>query len=213
VTLDATDPCLFRLGTDCNHQILIIPPLFEELNRTRRMIAEMMHGLLAGGIGSTLIDLPGTGESLLPSGAITLDLWCTAIRDVAKAIKPVVIASLRGGALVDDAGTASGCWRFAPETGARIVRDLERSRLASADGSARHVGHALSEAFVGELRNAVPSAASPLRTVRLDSDAAGADAHIPGSPLWRRAEPGEDAAMTASLVADLAGWVTICAAL
>jgi hypothetical protein len=212
VKLSTTDPCLFRMGTDCNHQILIIPPLFEELNRTRRMIAEMMRGLQAEGIGSTLIDLPGTGESLLPSGAITIDLWRAAIRDVVAAIKPVVVASLRGGVLMDDAGTAKGLWRFAPETGVRIVRDLERSRLASADGSAHYGGHALSEGFVAELGDAIPSASSSLRTVRLHSDAAGADAHIPGSPLWRRAEPGEDAAMTASLVADLAAWVTICAA-
>jgi hypothetical protein len=212
VTLDATDPCLFRMGTDCNHQILIIPPLFEELNRTRRMIAEMMRGLQAEGMGSTLIDLPGTGESLLPSGAITIERWRTAVRDVAAAIKPVVIASLRGGALLDDAGAASGWWRFAPETGARIVRDLERARLASDGGGAHYGGHALSEGFIGELREATPFAASPTRKVRLDSDLADADTRITGSPLWRRAEPGEDAELTALLAADLSAWTKQCAA-
>jgi hypothetical protein len=212
VTGAIEDQLHLRMGAGHDLQILIIPPLFEELNRTRRMIAEMMRGLDQVGIGSRLIDLPGTAEDMLESCAITLTLWRNAVRAAAGTLNPVVIASLRGGALVDEAGTAKGWWRFAPETGARTVRDLERARLASANGTALYAGHALSEAFVSELRAALPNVVTPLRTVRLESDAADAEVKLPGTPLWRRAEPGEDATMSASLAANLAEWTKQCAA-
>lgn len=212
MTASPNDPCLLRFGATFDQQVLIIPPLFEELNRTRRMIVEMMRGLNSAKVGSVLIDLPGTGESLLPSSTITFSLWRAAVQSCAEAIKPTVIASFRGGALIDEARAAKGWWRFSPETGLRLVRDLERARLASADGNALYAGHALSASFVEELREAAPQMRTPVRTLRLDSDANEADATISGSPLWRRAEPGEDAAMTALLVSDLAQWVAQCAA-
>ena len=62
------------------------------------------------------------------------------------------------------------------------------------------------------LEAATPALVAPLRTVRLESDAAEADAKVAGSPLWRRAEPGEDAALAAALAADLAAWTKQCAA-
>ena len=33
---------------------------------------------------------------------------------------------------------------------------------------------------------------------------------IAGTPLWLRAEPGEDAAMAAAIVADIAAWSQTC---
>ena len=167
------------------------------------------RGLENRGFGITFANLCGTGESLAEVDQVRLADWR---RDAAAAIaeiKPSVIASLRGGALIDDAGPAKGWWRFAPETGARIVRDLRRTQMAG--NSDLYAGNRLSEAFLADLEAASPAPVTPLRTVRLESDAADANARVPGSPLWRRAEPGEDAALADAMVADLALWTQQCA--
>ncbi len=188
--------------------VLFFEPLFEEANRTRRLIADIRRDLATQGIDSDIAEPPGTGESLTPVSAVRLDDW---LDHAAAMERHVVIASLRGGALIDHAARGKGYWRFAPETGARIVRDLERTRLANGDGSALYAGHALSDGMIEALRAAVPQPVSPVRIVRLESDAGEADAKVPGSPLWRRAEPGEDRALATGLADDLAQWVRQCA--
>lgn len=189
-------------------QIIIIQPIFEEANRCRRLLASVTRGLAANGIGSVLPDLPGTGESRTDISTISFSDWQAALSAVAEAVQPVVIASLRGGALLDGGLAAKGYWRFAPETGARIVRDLKRTQLS---GSALYAGHAISDDFLAALEAASIPPSTPLRTLRLESDAGDADAKIAGSPLWRRAEPGDDPALAAALVADLTEWVKQCA--
>ena len=49
------------------------------------------------------------------------------------------------------------------------------------------------------------------RTVRLDTDPQPADRHVPGTPLWRRAEPGNDPALAVLLADDIADWIARCA--
>ena len=83
---------------------------------------------------------------------------------------------------------------------------------ALAGESDLYAGHKLTSAFLDEVETASLAPVTPLRTVRLASDAADAEARIDGPPLWRRAEPGEDAALSAALAADLANWVRTCAA-
>ncbi len=200
------DEMWVRIGAHHRRQILIIEPLFEEKNRTRRLIADIMRGLNARQIGSTLPDLPGTGESLTDIAAIRFEDWKVAIAAVDQAINPVLTVSLRGGALLDNG--AKRAWRFAPETGARIVRDLKRSQLASVSATPLYGGHALSDSFLGELEATLPPAHAALRTVRLESDAAEADAKLIGTPLWRRAEPGDDATLATAIVADIAAWMS-----
>jgi hypothetical protein len=197
-------------GTEHRIQILIIEPLFEEKNRTRRLIADVMRGLEAAGIGSTLPDLPGTGESLVDIAAVSLGDWRNAAHAVADAIKPMCVASFRGGALLDY--VADHVWRLAPETGARIVRDLKRTQLASAGPTPLYAGHPLSHEFLDELATAVPLGSVAIRTVRLESDPLDADLKIVGTPLWRRAEPGDDIELAAAISADLASWTMQCAA-
>lgn len=200
--------CL-RHGVNLPIQIIIIEPLFEEANRCRRLLVSVMRGLAANGIGSALPDLPGTGESLANIRGVAFSDWHEALLAFAEVVKPVVIASLRGGALLDGGLAAKGYWRFAPETGARIVRDLRRTQLS---GSALYAGHAISDAFLAALEVAPTMPTAPLRTLRLESDASDADSKIAGSPLWRRAEPGDDPELAAALVADLTDWVMQCAA-
>ena len=198
-----------RHGVNFPIQIIIIEPLFEEANRCRRLLVSVMRGLAVNGIGSALPDLPGTGESLADIRDVAFSDWHEALLAFAEMVKPVVIASLRGGALLDAGLPAKGYWRFAPETGTRIVRDLRRTQLS---GSALYAGHAINDAFLAALEVAPTMPAAPLRTLRLESDAGDADAKIAGSPLWRRAEPGDDPELAAALVADLTDWVTQCAA-
>jgi len=202
------DEFLLRHGVNFPLQIIIIEPLFEESNRCRHLLVSVMRGLAANGIGSALPDLPGTGESLVDIRNVAFSDWHEALSAVVEMVQPVVIASLRGGALLDGGLSAKGYWRFAPETGARIVRDLRRTQLG---GSALYAGHAISDAFLAALEVAPTVPTAPLRTLRLESDAGDADAKIAGSPLWRRAEPGDDPELAAALVADLTDWVTQCA--
>ena len=199
-----------RVGAHHPQQILIIEPLFEEKNRTRRLIADVMRGLDRLQIGSTLPDLPGTGESLTEIAEFSFEDWKEAIAAANLAIAPTITVSLRGGALLDFG--AQHAWRFAPETGARIVRDLKRSQLASAATAPLYAGHALSSQFLAELEAATSPTHANLRTVRLNSDAAEADAKLAGTPLWRRAEPGDDPELAAAMVADIAWWMSQCAA-
>lgn len=195
-----------RIGVHHSQQILIIEPLFEEKNRTRRLIADIMRGLDDHQIGSTVPDLPGTGESFTDIATVTLNDWKDAIAAIDRAITPGVTVSFRGGALLDSG--AERAWRFAPESGARIVRDLKRSQLASANATPLYAGHALSDDFIANLEAAVLPSHSAIRTVRLESDSAEADAKLLGTPLWRRAEPGDDVALAAAITADIVAWMS-----
>lgn len=185
-------------------------PLFEEYNRCRRLLCEVGRRLDHDGIGMILADLAAMGESLTPIGEVSLALWRDEAARIVEKVGPVVVASLRSGALLDGAGNANGRWRFAPESGARLVRDLRRTALTGETGL--YAGHALSDALIAELEAAEPQHFASLRTVRLESDAQPSDVRLPGTPLWRRAEPGEDAAMAAAMAVDLADWTRQCAA-
>lgn len=192
------------IGENHSLQIIIIEPFFEEANRCRRLIATMMRALNEHGIGSSIAILPGTSESLVSIADIRLADWRASLAG----LSANGVVSLRGGALVDDAVRAPCHWRFAPETGNRIARDLKRTALT---GSSLYAGHPVSELFVAELEECSPVSLPKLRTVRLESDAGVADVKFDGSPLWRRAEPGEDASLAAALADDLANWVKQCA--
>jgi hypothetical protein len=197
-----------RFGKSHSLQIIVIEPLFEEANRCRRLVAQIMRGLDLQGIGSTLVDLPGTGECPADIADVRLDDWRKAV----SSYEPSFVASFRGGSLVDDAGHERDIWRFAPESGARIVRDLKRSALASSSTTSL-AGHALSDAFLADLDAALPAPAMRVRTVRLASDPQDAAMKLSGVPLWRRAEPGEDGELAAALSVDIAAQVKRCAAL
>src|SRR3546814_5057525 len=61
-----------------------------------------------------------------------LTRWHGAIADVAGGVDgPVTVASLRGGALIDDGAKAEAWWRLAPAGGASLLRTLLRARVAA----------------------------------------------------------------------------------
>jgi pimeloyl-ACP methyl ester carboxylesterase len=199
--------------------ILFVPPLFEEANRTRRTLVLAMHALATQGFASVLPDLPGQNESLVPLEDVHLAQWLAALADVADAIDgPLIIASVRGGALIDHRAKAAAWWRLAPVGGASLLRTLMRARIAadreagitasleSLQERTKTAGNRLSPAMVAQLRSAEAQPVAPLRSVTLGS---GDDA-IAGTPLWLRAEPGEDGAMAAAIAADITAWSKTC---
>lgn len=205
--------------------VLIVPPLFEEANRTRRTLVLAMRALAAEGYAALLPDMPGQNESLVPLESADLSQWQAALADVAAGIDgPVIIAAIRGGALIDHRAKAAAWWRLAPVGGASLLRTLLRARVAADREAGREssletlqeaakseplllAGNRLSPAMLTELACAEPQPVEPLRTV-----APGAGG-IAGTPLWLRAEPGEDATMAAAIAADIIAWSRECAAI
>jgi alpha-beta hydrolase superfamily lysophospholipase len=202
--------------------MLIVPPLFEEGNRTRRTLVLTMRVLAAQGFSAILPDLPGQNESLVPLVDVDLNRWQEAVAEIVAEIDgPVIVASVRGGALIDHVAKAAAWWRLAPVGGASLLRTLMRSRvsadreagltssLESLQAEAKTAplllaGNRLSPAMVAQLGVSEAQAVEPLRSVGLGADG------IAGTPLWLRAEPGEDAAMAEAIAADIAAWSATC---
>lgn len=212
-TVDGSSEWMMRIGRAEAPPIVIVPPLFEEMNRTRALIAAMMRALAGRGFGCWLPDLPGTGESEQPLGQIIWDDWRAAVSEAADHAaaasgRSPVVAAIRGGCLIDDAAEGAGHWRFAPVAGASLVRDMERSGLAGTSWA----GYSPSPALQAEVEAAVPEPAMRLRTLRLASDRGEADGKIAGPSLWRRSEPGTSDALAEAAAADLASWAKTCAA-
>lgn len=208
---DGRTEWLMRIGAEDAPAILFVPPLFEEMNRTRALLAATMRRLAAQGFGCWLPDLGGTGESERALGQVEWSDWrhdvtAAAVHVAEKAGKPLV-ASLRGGVLLDDGAAARGWWRFAPVDGLALQRDMVRAGLAGVEWA----GYAPSDALKAGLAGASAAEVTPLRTVRLATDAQAADLKVDGPALWRRSEPGTSDALADALAVDLAEWSRSCA--
>jgi pimeloyl-ACP methyl ester carboxylesterase len=196
---------MMRIGS--GPALLFLPPLFEEMNRTRALLATAMRALASGGFECWLPDLPGTGESERALQEVSWQDWRDAARSAFEAAGAVASASLRGGALLDEAAPAR--WRFAPATGASLARDLARAGLMTEGGGG---GYAPSEALVDPLSTAEPADGGKLRVVRLSTDRAPADLKLEGPPLWRRAEPQNSSELAEAMALDISHWVRSCGA-
>jgi hypothetical protein len=183
-----------------------------------------MHELAARGFTCWLPDLPGQNDSTVGTDAVTLSDWRAAITGIVDtAGMSVVTAAWRAGALLDSQARPLARWRMAPASGAAIVRTLARARIAADKEAGRATsldtlldqmrgqvtevaGNRLSPTMVTELEAATLSDHPNTRVVSVGA-AAGA---LAGSPLWLRAEPGEDKAMAAAMAADIAEWANQC---
>jgi hypothetical protein len=214
--------CALCLGLDHDRRLLIIPPLFDEMNRVRRLLVTAMRHLDSLGSGSMIADLPGTHESLASLDSQNLAGWRDAMTAAAMQLGVTHIASLRGGALIDDAMPDLPHWRLAPVKGASLLKTMIRTRIAGAKEEgvifteaalleeARRqainlAGNHLSPAMIADLQRAVPMELPHLTERQLGDD-------IMGSPLWLRAEPQDDPAMSDALARDWDRWSRACAA-
>lgn len=189
--------------------VIALPP-FEEANRTRSLAATIARALHAAGFAVATPDLPGTGDSLLPTAAARLEDWRTALAAAAAALPGRVHGvSVRAGALLDVDADLVSRWMLSPQGGASLVRELERQRQL---GDGMVGGNAVADEMLAALATAEPAATGPLRTVRLASEAQPADRVVDAPPLWRRAEPDNDPALAALLADDIADWIAACEA-
>lgn len=188
-----------RFGPDTGPLAIAALPLFEEANRTRAFTVTILRALANRGIASLLPDFPGTGESLVTTGDTTVSMMREAYRALADDHPGAFGIALRSGALLDMTATLAGRWHLAPQTGAGLLRDLNRIRAMSA-ASDGYAGNILSDAMLADLAEAMPA-----------SNAHVAQPEIAGAPLWRRAEPDNDVVLAQRLADDIADWIASCA--
>lgn len=189
-------------------RLLIIPALFDEGHRMRRLCVDVMRRLGGSGINCILPDLPGTNESKADLGTLALADWLAAASAAASHFDATHVLSIRGGGLVVPADLPG--WRYGPIKGASLLRTLIRARVLSSREAGREengegllieaqehgielAGYRLSAAMVQQLRAAQPNA----ELAEIEQDLLG------GSPLWLRAEPDADAAQADALAAYL----------
>ncbi len=200
-------------------RILIIPPLFDEMNRVRQIVIEAMRTLSSHNIGTALIDLPGCNESLAPLVDQSLSTWQEAVDSASKAYGATHIASIRGGALIDTLPDALPHWRLNPVKGASLLKTMIRTRIAGDREAGRTcteadlmqtaqtqpielAGNILGPNMVAELAKAIPDPLENLTVAMLGNE----PGQIAGSPVWLRAEPIADPIMSGAIADALASW-------
>lgn len=184
------------------------------------MLVQAMRGLVERGTGSFLVDLPGCNESLTALEKQSLSTWREAVGAATEQLGATHIASLRGGALVDNGVANLPHWRLAPAKGSSLLKTMIRTRIAgdkeagkstseaglmeaAKTGPIGLAGNMLGPAMVAELESAEPVDVAQLTVRTLGQD-------IAGSTLWLRAEPQDDPVMSAAIAADLGQWSTSC---
>lgn len=218
---------MLRFGPATGPVVVVALPLFEEANRTRAFAVTILRELAARGIASILPDLPGQGESLVPTREADLaGLRAAFAASVPVTDRPCFTFAIRSGALLDVDAVVDAHCHLSPVTGADLRRELIRTRQASA----RETGESFDPASIDTATDPVELAGNLIapklladlitatrsdtvvRTVRLETEAKPADAKLPGTPLWRRAEPDNDPAFAARIADDIAQWIATCAA-
>ena len=200
-----------RFDRDRPRRLLVLPALFDEANRMRRLTIEVLRRLDAAGIDGVLPDLPGCNESLVPLEACGLDDWRAAASAAVERFRPSHVLAVRGGGLMVPPGLPG--WLYGPVKGTTILRQMLRARVLSARESGREesldallatgleegialAGHAFGPQMIADLQAATPPKGADLSEIEQDL--------IGGSPLWLRAEPDEDRAQADALAAVLA---------
>jgi len=210
---------MLRFGPDTGPVVVAALPLFEEANRTRAFVTALLRVLAGFGIPSVLPELPGAGESLVPTSDASLSDWRRAFADCCAGLgRPVHVAAMRGGTLVDADAVAASRWHLVPVPGASVTRDLLRARLAAGlpapapgDDPVEAAGNLISRRMLAELEAAVPSEQGPRRVVREQGDTRPADAHLELPMLWRLPEPAPFPGYAREMAHDLHRWVRACA--
>lgn len=135
--------CWAAPGTPQDPPVLLLPSLFEELNRGRAILARLARRLAHAGRTVHVLDAYGTGDSEGVLADASLTLWQDDLRQFCETMLPrgpIDVLAVRAGALMlSDASSP-----FPPErirqlvllqpvlAGARFMTQLLRTRVASA---------------------------------------------------------------------------------
>jgi hypothetical protein len=209
---------ILSFGDNNSPQIVFLAPLFEEANRMRRPLAKIMRHVSEAGFRTLLPDIPGCGESSIELADVDIEDWRTSLKAFQQNLAaPILVVSFRSAALFDDALDAKYVWRCAPENGKRLIRDLLRTRLTaenSADEDGEYLvlaGNKIKKSLVAALETAEPLTQASVCVAQLETSATQADVRLPGSPLWRRSEPGEDPILQDAIANSIIEWARACA--
>jgi hypothetical protein len=202
LNLPGGEPILHH-GASNGPQLLVLQPLFEEMNRCRALVSRLCRGLAARGFGCWLPDLPACGESEPSIESIGWTDWTVAIEDalalISREAEPAIgTVALRGGALLD--APSPSRWRLSPVAGASLLTDLRRAGLLASGA------YPLTDAMSDRVSRAEPEGAA--RTVRLDGDERQCELRVAGPALWRRPEPLDHPDLAALLVEDIGAWAS-----
>ncbi len=193
------------------HRLLVIPALFDEGNKLRRLTVEVMRRLDGAGIDSFLPDLPGTNESRAALKAQTLESWTSAMLAAANHFRATKVLAIRGGGLVLPKVIPG--WHYAPVKGASLLRQMLRARILasrelgreeSTDGLLQQgkdsgldlIGYPLGAAMLQQVQAATPPSRAGL--TQIDQEQVG------GGGLWLRAEPDDSREQADALAAIIA---------
>lgn len=203
---------MMRFGPQDGPVAVVALPLFEEANRTRGFAVAILRALVARGVGGLLPELPGTGESLIETHAARLSAMRSGYAAAASGVARPFGLAIRSGALLGTAARLVGQWHLSPQDGSSLLRELGRITPLPASPSepVEVAGNLIAPEMLAELASASTVAGERTRTVRLTGDPRGADAVLPGPPLWRRAEPDSDPALVQAVADDFADWVARC---
>lgn len=190
-------------------RLLILPALFDEANRMRRLTVEVMRRLDSAGIDTALPDLPGCNESLEPLAHQTPEDWNRAIDAASTHFRATHVLGVRGGCLFTPPGQTA--LLYAPVKGASILRQMIRGRMLAAREAGREENR--EDLVAAALTNGIELAGYPIGTrmfsyleksiVPSSATTITQDA-IGGAGLWLRAEPDEDHAQAHALAAQVA---------
>ncbi|QQV78866.1 hypothetical protein H5J25_05850 [Sphingomonas aliaeris] len=223
---------MLRFGPETGPVVIASLPFFEEANRTRAFTVSILRRLAELGVASILPDYPGTGDSLIPTRALSLhdiqQAYTSVVRIIVSEGRNAYALGLRSSALIDREATLSGRWHLAPQSGAELIRDLNRVRIAQLDDprgrsdsglrpapGQDHVivaGNAIPASFLAELESCEPSPRQDTRhrIARLSTDTKTADVKLGGIALWRRSEPDSDIPFAQDVADDVASWIARC---
>lgn len=212
-------------GAGGRRRLLIVAPLFEEMNRCRRLLALTGAALAGHGVESWLPDLPGTGDHEAGPEAMDWTRWRASVAALAAQVPADATLAMRGGTLLDDAAGDLPRYRLAPASGAALLRDLLRARAATdaeagsglsvaalearltAGETVEAAGYPLSPALAAVLRAAVPAPAQPGDRMAVLAGTEGGDLSLPGPAPWRSAEASDVRPLARALAQDIASWL------
>ena len=176
----------------------MLPALFDEANKLRRLTAEVMQRLDGAGIDSVLPDLPGCNESRQLLQAQSLDHWRECAKAAAEHFAATHVLTLRGGVLT--APPEMPGWNYAPVAGRQVLRAMLRARtIAAREAGREETIEALQQIGRGEGVELAGWPLGPDLFTQLENAAQQPDSAqveigqeaIGGGALWLRAEPDE----------------------